>query len=26
VYLRLKVEDLREAALPLPTPGEEERQ
>ena len=25
VYLRLKVEDLREAALPLPTPGQEER-
>ncbi|MGH6693536.1 MAG: site-specific integrase, partial [Gammaproteobacteria bacterium] len=25
VYLRLKVEDLREAALPLPTPAREER-
>jgi integrase/recombinase XerD len=25
VYLRLKVEDLREAALPLPTPAKEER-
>jgi integrase len=26
VYLRLKVEDLREAALPLPTAAKEERQ
>jgi site-specific recombinase XerD len=25
VYLRLKVEDLRDAALPLPTPAKEER-
>lgn len=25
VYLRLKVQDLREAALPLPTPAKEER-